>query len=256
MRGVLHAHQHRDPHHREPHRRHRHQRHGPPRRRLVQPPGRRRVDRRDGGAVPRAGPRGGQGPRRGRHRRGRPRRADLEDPLRVDAARLRDLVRRRGDGARLRDLVGRAGRVDPLRLRGHGGRRRDRRARGPGRGDARQPARAQARLAARGGRRRRAGRPRRGCLRRRRGAASYRAHPGLPRHADLHLGYDGPPQGLHAHPRQLHVRARRRGRGAAPALRRRGLGDPALPAARPRVRADHPDRRDQGAGAAWATPPT
>ena len=40
-----------------------------------------------------------------------------QDPLRVDAGRLRDLVRRRGHGADLRDLVGRADRVDPARLR-------------------------------------------------------------------------------------------------------------------------------------------
>ncbi len=35
-----------------------------------------------------------------------------------------------------------------------------------------------------------------------------------PRHADLHLRHHRPAQGLHAHPRQLHVRARRRRRRA------------------------------------------
>ena len=56
---------------------------------------------------------------------------DVADPLRVDAARLRDLVRRRGHRADLRDLVGRAGRVDPGRLRRPRGGRRDARAPGP-----------------------------------------------------------------------------------------------------------------------------
>ena len=51
-----------------------------------------------------------QGPGRGRHRGRRPGRADLQDPLRVDAARLRDLVRRRRHRAGLRDLLGRADR--------------------------------------------------------------------------------------------------------------------------------------------------
>ena len=43
--------------------------------------------------------------------------ADVQDPLRVDAHRLRDLDRGRGHGADLRDLLGRAGAVDPERLR-------------------------------------------------------------------------------------------------------------------------------------------
>ena len=49
--------------------------------------------------VPRRGARGRQGPGRRRRRGRRPGRPDLQDPLRVDAARLRDLVRRRGHGA-------------------------------------------------------------------------------------------------------------------------------------------------------------
>ena len=48
--------------------------------------------------------------------------ADLADPLRVDPARLRHLVRRRGHGAGLRDLELGADRVDPHRLRRPGGR--------------------------------------------------------------------------------------------------------------------------------------
>ena len=44
---------------------------------------------------------------------GRPGRADGQDPLRVDAGRLRDLGRGRGDRAGLRDVLGRAGAVDP-----------------------------------------------------------------------------------------------------------------------------------------------
>ena len=59
--------------------------------------------------------RGRQGAGRRRHRGRRPGRADLQDPLRVDAARLRDLVRRRRDGAGLRDVVGRAGRAGSCR---------------------------------------------------------------------------------------------------------------------------------------------
>ena len=38
--------------------------------------------------------------------------------------------------------------------------------------------------------------------------ASYDGGAGRPRHADLHLRHDRAAQGLHAHPRQLHVRAR------------------------------------------------
>ena len=45
------------------------------------------------------------------------------------------------------------------------------------------------------------------------------ATPARPGHADLHLRHHRPPQGLHAHPRQLHVRARRRRPRAARALR-------------------------------------
>ena len=53
-----------------------------------------------------------------------------------------------------------------------------------------------------------------------------RGDPARPGDADLHLRHDRAAQGLHAHPRQLHVRARRGRRRAGPALRR--------PRARPR----------------------
>ena len=50
--------------------------------------------------VPRAGRRPGEGPRRRRHPARRQDRLHVHDPLRVDARRLRDLVRRRRAGAR------------------------------------------------------------------------------------------------------------------------------------------------------------
>ena len=56
---------------------------------------------------------------------------DEPHPLRVDAARLRDLGRRRGHRADLRDLQRRPGRLDPRRLRRGGLRGGDRRARQP-----------------------------------------------------------------------------------------------------------------------------
>ena len=87
-------------------------------------------------------------------------------------------------------------------------------------------------------------------------AASYDGHSPRPGHADLHQRDHRSAQGLHAHPRQLHVRARRRDRRAAPPLRRRGRLDAALPAAGPRVRPHHPGRRGQEAGPRSATAPT
>ena len=63
------------------------------------------------GGVPRRGQGGGQGARSPPASRPGDRVALIsQDPLRVDAARLRDLVRRRRDRAGLRDLLGRAGR--------------------------------------------------------------------------------------------------------------------------------------------------
>ena len=96
---------------------------------------RRRVDGASGRDVTAAqfaerGHRAGQGPDRGRHRGRRPGRGDEQDPLRVDAGRLRDVRRRRGRRADLRDVQRRAGRVDPVRLRAPSAIvRRDRRAR-------------------------------------------------------------------------------------------------------------------------------
>ena len=71
----------------------------------------------------RARPRADRGRRRGR----RPGGDHVAHALRVDAARLRALERRRGRRADLRDLLGRPGRVDPVRL---GRPRRHRRDRG------------------------------------------------------------------------------------------------------------------------------
>ena len=201
---------------------------------------------------------GRQGPGRRRHRGRRPGRPDLQDPLRVDAGRLRDLVRRRGDRAGLRDLVGRADRVDPAATPGpravvaegpeHTARIAERRA------DARPSSTTSGRSTdnavevlsrlgedisdddARG--------------------AAYDGDAARPGHAHLHLRHDRPAQGLHAHPRQLHVRARRRGARAARAVRGRRRLDPAVPAAGPRVRPDHPGRLRSRPGSGWATAPT
>ena len=90
--------------------------------------------------VPRRGARRRQGPGRRRRRGRRPGRPAVQDPLRVDPLRLRDLVRRRRDRADLRDLVGRADRLDPPGLRRPRRRRRRARPPGPGPGGARSPA--------------------------------------------------------------------------------------------------------------------
>jgi long-chain acyl-CoA synthetase len=210
-----------------------------------------RLDRRDRGRVPRRGQRRGQGPGRRRHRARRPGRPALEDPLRVDAPRLRDLVRRRGHGADLRDLVGRAGRLDPRRLRrravvveGAAPRRR----RSPR--SARETHPSSSTCGTSTTTPRRAGPARRRGRRRRARDAAYNGDSARPGHADLHLGHHRPPQGLHAHPRQLHVRARRRGERAGPSSSGRGRLDAALPAAGARLRADHPGRLRQGPRAA------
>ena len=95
--------------------------------------------------------------RRG-HRARRPRRADVQNPLRMDAVRFRGAGNRCSRRADLRDLQCRAGRVDPRRFRGQGAGRRDRRARGDRRLDTLSRSRAGARLADRG---RRSGLPHR-----------------------------------------------------------------------------------------------
>ena len=94
--------------------------------------------------------------------------------------------------------------------------RGDARARRPGRRGARRARRAQPRVVAR---------PttpssildpaRRGHRRRRARGAPHGRRPRRPGDADLHVGHHRPAQGLHAHPRQLHGRARRGRRGAA-----------------------------------------
>ena len=211
-------------------------------------------------AVPRRGARRRQGPDRRRHRGRRPGRPDLPDPLRVDAARLRDLVRRRGHRAGLRDLVGRAGRAGSsatpapravvaetadhvARVTEVRGRPRpscnhvwsiDRQ-----RGRRPDPARAATSPTSE--------------LEQRRTAAT----PLRPGHADLHLRHHRPAQGLHAHPRQLHVRARRGRRRAATSCSSTGRRlDAALPAAGARVRPDHPGRLPSRRGSGSATAPT
>ncbi len=75
-----------------------------------------------------------------------------------------------------------------------------------------------------GPRRRHRADPRAGRRRRRPRAASYDGRARRPGHADLHLGHDGPAQGMHAHARQLHVRADRGRRGARSPLRRARRG--------------------------------
>ena len=109
---------------------------------------------------------------------------------------------------------------------------------------------AEPRLVAGGQRDRGAAPPRRGHLRRRPRGPAYDGDAARPGHDHLHLRHDRPPQGLPAHPRQLHVRARGRRARAARAVRGRRRLDPALPAAGPRVRPDHPGRRGQGPGPA------
>ena len=143
-----------------------------------------------------------------------PRSPDLADPLRVDPARLRDLVRRRGHRADLRDLLRRAGRLDPRGLR--------RRAvvaepppRRPGRGG---PPSGLPAGRATSGRSTTA----RSTTCRARGdvgpTTSSTSARGRSTRLDLATliytsGTTGAAQGLHAHPRQLHRRVGNGGRG-------------------------------------------
>ena len=204
------------------------------------------VGRRHRCRVPRRGERGRQGPDRGRHRARRPGRPDLQDPLRVDPGRLRDLVRRSGHGPDLRDLLGRAGRLDPQRLRAPARSSPRRPSTSPAsprsRGDLDEP---QPRLVDHRQRDRHPHPARRRHLGRRAREAPYARDPAGPRDPDLHLRHHRAAQGLHAHARQLHVRAGRGRRRAGAALQHRGRRDPALPPARPRVRPDHPGRLHQ-----------
>ena len=92
--------------------------------------------------LPRRGAGRGQGSDRLGRAAGRPGRPDVPYPLRVDAARLRDLERGRGHRAGVRDQLGGAGAVDPRRLGRDRLRRRAGRARGRRRVGARPAARA------------------------------------------------------------------------------------------------------------------
>ena len=179
-----------------------------------------------------------EGLRRGRHRpRGADRPARLH-PLRVDARRLRRLVRRRVRRADLRDERARAGALDPRRLRllrrdrGDGGALHPR-----GRG-ARRPRRRARGVAARARRPRQArrGRPRR----HRRGDRAPPAARHRERHRDdhLHRGHDRAAEGLRAHARQLR-RAGPQHDARHPRGRERGRVDAPLHHARARVRPVH-----------------
>ena len=195
-------------------------------------------------------PRRGAGRRQGNHReRRRARRADRDHvphALRVDAGRLRHLVRGHGQCPRLRDVQRRAGPVDPQRLRRGGGVPREsqeqgglrsrcgrRAVRHPGMGlRRRDPRRAQGRRGEHLGRDAR-------------GAACH-PRPGHARDDHLHIRHDGSAQGLHAHPPQLHVRGRQRGQRPPGRLPGAGLVDPAVPSDRPRLRAGDPARLRSG----------
>ena len=180
--------------------------------------------------VPRRGLRGRQGPGRGRCRARRPGRADLPDPLRVDAVRLRDLVRRRRRRCRS------TRRRRPSRSSGScatpGPPPSSPRAPTTWPGSprlARRPRRPPPRVDHRHQRGRHPHQPRRRHLRRRPREAADGGPAGRPRHAHLHLGHDRAAQGLHADARQLPHRAgRRRPRARRPvpptARRRRGRG--------------------------------
>ena len=82
------------------------------------------------------------------------------------------------------------------------------------------------------------------------------ARPPTARHDHLHVRHHRPAQGLHADPQQLHVRGRQRRVGHARRLPRARLLDPAVPAARARLRPRHPDRLHPRRRPARATPPT
>ena len=172
-----------------------------------------RLGRRHGARVPRRRARGRQGTgRRGRPAR-RPGRDHEQDPLRVDAGRLRDLDRRRVSPCRS-TRPPRPSRfswiLERLRRRRH--HPRDARPRSHRRRGARPAARAQARLA---DRRRR---PRRARARRARRSATPSSTPaasGVDRTSSLATiiytsGTTGRPKGVPADPRQLHGAVRQR----------------------------------------------
>ena len=165
---------------------------------------------RHGGRLPRRGRRPRQGPDRRRCRARRPGRPDGPDPLRVDAARLRDLVRRRRSPCRstrppppsrsrgsCRDSGAVAVVVEtPRTPRAVDG--------GP------RPAARAARTSGRSTPARSTGWPRRARTSATTSSSSGAAGAGRRHRRDhhLHLGHHRPPQGLRAHPRQLPRRVR------------------------------------------------
>ena len=208
------------------------------------------------------GPGRGEGAGRGRHRGRRPRRPDLPHALRVDAARLRDLVRRRRHGADLRDLVApsRSSGSSPTPAPARSWPRRP--STWPGSGSAATGSTSCTTC----------GRSR---------AAPSACSPGwAPTSPTTQLearrtkagpdslatliytsGHHGPAEGLHAHPRQLPVRARRGHRRSSTSCsprRRRRSGVPRRccscrwPTSSPGSSRSGASRR----GCGWATPPT
>ena len=193
-----------------------------PQRVALRPPGRRGLARRQRQGVPGRRHRPRQGLRGRRRGRRRPGRDHVQDALRVDAVRLRAVVHRGDPGADLRDLLGRPGRVDPGRRAGGGLRRRDQGAQLAAVGGARPRARASS-TSGRSSKSDERARPGRSWSTAGREVSDEElAHPAVgavpqrDRHADLHLRHHRAPQGLHAHPRQLHRRVLQRARPRCP----------------------------------------
>ena len=183
--------------------------------------------------------------------------ADEPDPVRVDAARLRDLGGRRGHRADLRDVQRRAGRAGssptparspassrPPRTRATVAGVRDQLPELRARLADRRPAAVDELVAAGAAVDPRRGRAAPRAVRRRR-----------PGHDHLHQRHHRPAQGLRADPPQHALRHRQRDPGAAEPVPR-GRLDAAVPAAGARLRPADPDRRGAGPGHDSATPPT
>ena len=252
----------RDPDHRQPHRRRRPNARERRRRRRVQPPDRRRLGgrhRRRASCAEVGGRR--QGPDRRRRRGRRPGRPDVARPATSGRCSTTPIwfagavtvpIYETSSAEQIGWILADSG--------ARAGRRRDRRPPAPGSTSVRaELARAARRLVASTTTRvdvlARGSAPT--SSRRRAREAPYGGDPARPRDADLHLRHDRPAQGLHAHPRQLHVRARRRRRRAATSCSSTDDAlDAAVPAAGARLRPDHPGRLRQEPGPARATPPT